>query len=215
MDIKEQVSEVLKCYPTMQYSSERNELSGELFISDYDSYQIRIDLTPYPRLFPNVFEIDERIPNKPSRHIYTDTGGCCLTTKAKAQILLKTKIKSLKEFVRDIVIPYLQNNSYFEINKKYKTEEYAHHHQGIVDGYKDILRINNETLIAKIIYHRINQPKLKIYLPCYCGSGLKLKNCSKGIHEKAYRDFKLIDKELLAHDLYQTICPMLKEKGIL
>jgi hypothetical protein len=173
MHFKDQITEVLKTYPSLQYSFERNELSGELFISDFDSYQIRIELNPYPKFFPRLFETEERIPNKLDRHIYTNSNACCLTTNAKAQVLLNTKIKSLKVFIQEIVIPYLQNNSYYEINKKYKTDEYSHSHQGIVEGYKDILKIENEKLIALVIYKKLYCLKLKIHHPCYCGSGLK------------------------------------------
>jgi len=213
MDIRLQITEVEKKYPTLTYSPEKNEFSGEIFISDSDSYQIRIELNPYPRFFPSLFETAERIPIKADRHMYTDTGSCCLTTKARAQILLKTKIKTLKDFVKDIVIPYLQNNSYYEINKKYKTSEYDHYHQGVVDSYKDILQITDELIIAKTIYNRLKSPKLKIHHPCFCGSGIKLKNCSRGIHDKAYREFKFIDKDLLESDLAQNFIPLLERKG--
>ncbi len=215
MDISKQINEVERCFPSITFSPEKNEFSGELNISESDSYQIRIVLNPYPRLFPVLFETDERIPNKPDRHIYTDTGACCLTTKAKAQVLLNTKIKTIKDFIIEIVIPYFQNNSYYEINKKYKTDEYAHFQQGIVDSYKDILKINDELIIGKTIYNRIYNPKLKINQPCYCGSGIKLKKCFGNLHDKAYREFKLIDKEILSEDLDHNFMPLLKQKGLI
>lgn len=215
MEICKQINEVERCFPSLTFSPEKNEFSGELNISDSDSYQIRIDLNPYPKLFPYLFETEERIPIKPDRHIYTDTGACCLTTKAKAQVLLKSKIKTLKDFIKEIVIPYFQNNSYFEINKKYITDEYAHSYQGVVDSYKDILKINDELIIGKTIYNRLNNPKLKIHHQCYCGSGVKLKNCFGSLHDKAYREFKLIDKEILKVDLYHNLIPLLKNKGMI
>lgn len=213
MDISQQINEVERCFPSLIFSPEKNEFSGELYISELDPYQIRIVLNPYPRIFPDLFETEERIPNKPDRHIYTDTGACCLTTKAKAQVLLNTKIKTLKDFIKEIVIPYLQNNSYYEINKKYKTDEYAHFQQGVVDSYKDILKINDELIIGKTIYNRLLNPKLNIHQPCYCGSGIKLKKCSKSTHDIAYREFKLIDKEILFGDLENNFMPLLKQKG--
>ena len=215
MDISNQIKEVIWAFPLLKYSPERNELFGELYISEFDSYQIRIDLNPYPKFFPNLYETEERIPNKLDRHIYTDTGSCCLTTRAKAQVLLKTKISSLKIFIKEIVIPYLQNNSYFEINKRYKTDEYAHHHQGVIDSYKDILKITDEKLLALTLNNRLNSPKLKIHHLCYCGSGIIMKKCSNGLHDKAYRDFKLIDKELIYNDLRLHFIPILKQKGFI
>ncbi len=212
MDIKQEINEVLLKYKTLSYNSNSNHISGELFISKDDSYDILIDLSSYPSSFPNVFETSERIPIKVDRHIYTDTGSCCLTTKAKAQVLLKTQITSLTIFIKEIVIPYFQNNSYFEINKKYKTDEHSHGVLGIVEGYRDILKMNKDYLIAKLMYNRINGEKLKIHNNCYCGSGITLKKCTSGLHDKHYRLFKKIDKPLLEYDLYNYLAKHLTLK---
>jgi len=201
MDIKQEIATVLTQYYTLSYDSNKNEFVGELYISKEDSYDILIQLNPYPYSFPIVFETADRIPKKLDRHIYTDTGSCCLTTSAKAQILLKTQITSLSLFIKEIVIPYFQNNSYFEINKEYRTDEYSHGVLGIVEGYRDILKMNNDFLIAKLMYNRINGEKLKIHNNCYCGSGIYMKKCTSGLHDKHYRLFKKIEIPLLEHDL--------------
>jgi hypothetical protein len=215
MDINHQIDELLTKYPTLSYSTNEKELIGELFITDNDSYYVRITLDNYPNEFPAVYETEERIPKKVERHIYTDSGSCCLTTRAKAQILLCTKVKTLSIFIQDVVIPYFQNNSYFEINKKYKTDEYSHNGYGIIEGYKDILQTNNDLLIAQLMAKRIEGQKLKIQNPCYCGSGAKMKKCSSGKHDQCYREFKMIDKELLTHDLRRYFIPHLKAIGLI
>lgn len=210
MDINQQIIEVQKSYPTLKFSPETNQFSGELFITSNDSYMICLDINPYPQFFPNVYEKGERIPIKADRHMYTNTGSCCLTTKSRAQILLKTKVKTLKCFVSDIVIPYFQNNSYYELNKCYKTEEYSHGIKGDLEGYADILQISNVRIILKTIYDRINGDKLKIHDKCYCGSGLKMKNCFHGTHDLAYRNFKMIDIDVLKYDL-NSFLPLLEQ----
>ncbi len=215
MDINHQVEEVLKRFPTLTYRADEKELIGELFITDNDSYDIRIILGKYPNEFPAVYETEERIPKKVERHIYTDSGSCCLTIRAKAQILLHTKVKTLSIFIQDVVIPYFQNNSYFEINKKYKTEEYSHNSFGVIEGYRDILLTNNDLLIAQLMAKRVEGQKLKIQNPCYCGSGAKMKKCSSGRHDQCYREFKMISKELLTHDLGRYFIPYLKSKGLI
>ncbi len=202
MDINVEIEDVLLNHPSLNYDTEKNHLEGELFISDNDSYELIIDLNSYPKSFPIVYETGERIPKKMDRHIYTDTGSCCFTTRAKAQILLRTKVKSLLIFINNIVIPYLQNNSYFEINKKYKTAEYSHGPLGAVESYRDILDLEIDMLIAQLIYRRVKGEKLSIRDACYCGSGIPLKKCNKGKHDKCYRAFRKIDKEILEGDLY-------------
>jgi len=215
MVINPQVEEALERFPTLTYNAKGKEFVGELFITDNDSYDIHITLGKYPKEFPAVYETEERIPKKVERHIYTDSGSCCLTTRAKAQVLLSTKVKTISIFIQDVVIPYFQNNSYFELNKKYKTDEYSHNGFGVIEGYRDILQTSNDLLIAQLMAKRIDGQKLKIQHLCYCGSGAKMKKCSSGKHDKCYREFKFISKVLLTHDLGKFFIPHLKLKGFI
>lgn len=201
MDIKKQIEEVLGNFPTLHHDEVSNSLNGELFISVSDSYDVRMELNGYPKHFPIVYEVGERIPKEVYRHIYSDTGSCCLTTRAKAEILLKTMITSLNLFIKDIVVPYFQNNSYYEINKRYKTDEYSHNELGVVEGYRDILQINNDRNIARLIlYHAQGKKKLRLHDTCYCGSGLSFKHCNHGKHFDLYKIFRKITIETLQND---------------
>jgi hypothetical protein len=215
MALNKEIEEVLSKYKSLTYSKKKNEITGELYISRHDSYSVRMQLDPYPFLFPHVWETAERIPKKVNRHIYTDTESCCFTTKAKAQILLKTKINSLYEFIKGIVIPYFQNNSYYELNKKYKTSEHSHDSLGVIEGYRDILQTKNDLAIAQIIHGRLNRKKLKIHHNCYCGTSLTLKKCSNGKHNWCYREFRKIEKTVLEEDLEIHFMPHLKKEGLL
>lgn len=201
MDINKQVQEVLAIHKGLDYHLESNSLSGELFLPDSDSYEVEIQLERYPELFPVVFETEGRIPNKMDRHMYTDTGSCCFTTAAKSQILLKTKIKSLLLFIDEIVVRYLENNSYYEINGEYSFEEYDHGSNGVVQSYQDILGIKNLKSIGRLMIQRLKNDKLRIRDLCYCNSGDTLKKCSHGKHSEYYRQFRMIDKQILSNDL--------------
>lgn len=201
MGIKQQIAKVLSHYPELYHAEINNSLNGELFISASDSYDVSIELGAFPERFPVVYEVGERIPREVHRHTYSDTGSCCLTTQAKAQILLKTKITSLYLFVKDIVVPYFQNNSYYEINGKYKTEEYSHNGLGIVEAYGDILQTDNYRNIAQVIlYHARGNKKLRLHDTCYCGSGQSFKRCHNGKHFECYKDFRKIENETLQND---------------
>ncbi|MDE5417645.1 hypothetical protein L3049_06450 [Labilibaculum sp. DW002] len=201
MELNLQIQEVLKHYPDLSFNEINNSIDGELFISKDDSYDVSIELEPYPRHFPRLFEVSERIPRKVTRHTYTDTGSCCLSTQAKAQILMRTEVETLYLFVKEVVVPYFQNNSYFEINGHYKTDEYSHDKLGIIEGYRDILQSNNDLLIARLMINRIEYKKLKMHDLCYCGSGQIMKKCHNGRHHTCYKDFRKIDIELLQCDL--------------
>lgn len=201
MDIKAQIEEVLNKHKGLQFQSERNIISGKIFLPSGDNYEIKMDLTLFPRLFPIVYEIGGRIPNKLHRHMYVDIGACCFTTRAKAQVLLKTKVSTLLLFIDEIVIRYFENNSYYEINGKYLFDEHDHGVMGILEGYQDILNVNDNKAIVSIIVKRLENNKLRLKHQCYCFSGQTLKKCHSGLHSKHYRTFKLVDKEILKSDL--------------
>lgn len=201
MHIKSEIREALDRHTGLFYNKKEHSICGELFISNGDSYEVRIELKPYPVYFPNVFEVGGRIPIKADRHIYTNSGSCCFTTRAKSQILLKTKITSLLKFIDEIVIRYFENNSYYEINGEYCFEEYSHGIKGVFEGYQDILDVKHPNIILTLMQQRINGIKLRINEHCYCGSGNLLKRCNAGLHDKKYRNFRLIDKDVLKSDL--------------
>ncbi|WMI70080.1 hypothetical protein [Mangrovimonas sp. YM274] len=201
MQISDQIDDVLCRHRGLYYNSKNNTLEGELFLPDGDGYSIYMELDLYPRFFPTVYETGGRIPHKMDRHIYPDSGSCCFTTRAKSQVLLKTSIKSLLEFIDEIVVRYFENNSYYEINKKYFSDEYSHGDNGIIEGYKDILGINDTIKAARLILQAAKAPKLKIHQDCYCGSGKRLRKCKNGSHLNQLRQLYLIDKDVLKNDM--------------
>lgn len=201
MEIRNQIQEVLDKHKELVFEFETNTLNGELCLPDGDSYNVRIDLTPYPRQFPDVYEIEGRIPIKMDRHMYPESGSCCFTTRAKSQVLLKTKVTSLLVFIDEVVVKYFENNSFFEINKKYFGAEYAHGKNGIIEGYKDILKIDDTIKTASAIIHVASSKSLKEHQNCYCGSGRRLRKCSNGKHIYNLRNLFLVDKDVLRSDL--------------
>ena len=197
--ISEEIKEILIEQPELSFDESSGQFIGKLFISELDSYEIVVDLEPFPKHFPNVYEIGDRIPRKPSRHKYDDSDQCCLTTMAKAQVLIKTKVDSITKFFDLILVPYFQNNSFYEINREYVQGEYSHDGLGILEGYQDILGIENPFVITKVIQDRINGVKMTIRDGCFCGNGKTMKKCNT--HLMNYRKFRHIDKETLILDL--------------
>lgn len=196
--MEKEIEEVLQQYPDLVYDDKDHSLKGTLLLAYQDSYEVLIDLKPYPRFFPEVFEVGGRIPKKAHRHIYGDTGSCCFTTRARSQVLLKTKIRTLLQFLDEIVVRYFENNSYYEINGRYYGEEYSHNIRGILEGYQDILRIKETKLIFKVMAQRIGNQKLRPNDLCYCGAKRKMKRC----HQDEYRNFRKIELQLIIEDLF-------------
>ena len=201
MHLKKQIDEVLDSHNGLVFNSISNTFKGELFLPDGDSYEVLINMNSYPRIFPTVYEIGGRIPIKMDRHVYPDSGSCCFTTSAKAQILLKTVVKSLLDFIDEILVRYLENNSYYELNNSYYTDEYSHGKLGVIEGYKDILQIDDSIKIAKTLIKVLKSKKLVLHQNCYCDSGKRLRKCHRGKHLSNLRKLYMVDKEILNQDL--------------
>lgn len=195
-------------FPDFKFCSEKNSFVGEIKLEGNDKYYLELKIPESNVFFPKVFETDERIPRKPNRHVNEDY-TLCFTTQAKAQIYLKSKPARLSSFIEDIIIPYLNHNSYYEINKKYR-QEYSHGTNGIIEGYMDILKIQDVFKIANLMLERIKGRKLKFRELCYCGSNI-FKKCNSALHVKAYREFRFIEKNTLAFDLEYCFIPLIKE----
>jgi len=199
-EITDDINKVLKEHPLLNYDSNKRMFYGTLIVddTDNDSYQVEIKLENFPKEFPLVWEVGERIPRKLDRHIYVGRNDCCFTTKSMQQILLrKGRIKSIPDFINKIAIPYFQNNSYYEINGKYKNGEYDHGIIGTFQSYQDILGVTDLKVVVELLKKRLRNIKLGKNNLCYCGSGKKVKDC----HLHKYNDLKYIDDKTIDDDL--------------
>ena len=193
----EQINTILKKHPSLNFNSEEGCFYGYVQIDEDDKYNLKIDINNTSR-FPRVYELDDRIPRKADRHVNIDY-SLCFTTKANELIQLKTKVKDLDLFFDLVLIPYLQNNSFYEINKFYKFGAYRHNDLvSTYETYKDILNIENFDLMSNLLHQVSKGVKIRPNETCYCGSNLKIKKCKN--HEIGYRNLKKIEKERLLSD---------------
>lgn len=193
---KKQIRKLMKEQPGLEFCSETGFLSGFLVVDDGDKYFVDIDINKFPDRFPTVWETGERIPKTQDRHVYTKTGSCCFTTDAKEQVLLKTRIHTLEQFIKLIVIPYFQNNSFYEINKKYKFNEYEHGIKGVMQGYCDILGADKINLTVLALLLRISNIKYINGDKCFCGNE-NISDC----HLSNYKQLFLVSSQTIISDL--------------
>lgn len=189
-------AKIIKRDFNLEFNECKCEFEGLLQIDQDDFYYININCLDFPNSFPKVKELGERIPVNINRHIYNDH-SCCLTTLPKEQLLLNTKIKSVYSFIKNIVIPFFQNNSYFEINKEYISGEYTHGILGVMESYYEIANINNEKLLVDILLYVIFDFHLYKDEKCFCNSGRLYKEC----HLPNVIKLSHIDKRVIVHDL--------------
>lgn len=196
---EQQISEILKNHPDLEYSFHEKKFHGYIKAGKNDHYEVEIDFSLFPVRFPLVKEIGERIPRKADRHVYEDTGHFCFTTNARECILLKKEVKTLPDFFGKILLPYLWNNSYYELNGEYAHGEYSHGLPGVIESYQDILGIQDTRLIGRTLHDHIKRRKLRPNDLCFCESKVKIKNCSD--HFVRYKMFRLVDREIAENDL--------------
>lgn len=187
----DQIESVLGKYKTLEFDPGTVTLKGLLFASesDDDKYAVEVKIDRFPFAFPPVWETGERIPRKKERHCNETDGSLCFTTRPKAEILLATTIFTLVDFVEKIVIPYLQNNSYFELNGSYKFGEYSHYSEiSIYETYSELLDMKNPVQLEDTLSKLANGLKIRPNEPCYCGRRQKIKHCHN--HHDLYKDIK-------------------------
>ncbi|WP_075343895.1 hypothetical protein [Tenacibaculum agarivorans] len=200
MLISTQIAKVLELYPQLSFTETTQLFTGTLEVFPNDFYTISIDISPWNSNFPRVLETGERIPRHIDRHVYDDSGYCCFTTPRLEEIYLKTKVKTLVQFIKHILIPYLQNNSYYELHKTYSNGEFAHTHSTL-QSYQTLLGISDPSKIIKILYQYMKGNTLRHSDPCYCGSGRTLRKCTKGTHQLGYDKLQYIALPHLENDL--------------
>jgi hypothetical protein len=171
----------------LDIKNDQNEVVGSF------SVEIRYRME-FPYRFPILYEVGGDIPNIADRHKYTDD-SCCITVLPDEILKCKNGI-SVLTFIEEYAIPYFANQVYYLQNEKYLNGEYSHGKDGYIEFYtkffktadvskwrEDVERVKSGSTI------KMNRNKL-----CFCGSGLKYKNC----HDKIYYDIsRLGTSELL------------------
>lgn len=200
MEMQAQIKEVTLLFPELLFDEQTYVFKGSLEAFENDVYLVLIDIHPWPRRFPYVYETGERIPHDLDRHIYTDTGNCCFTTPRLEEVYLKSKVKTLTQFIERIVVPYLQNNSYYELHGTYSNGEFSHS-DSTLETYQTLLKIKDVPIIINVLYQFYLGNKLSDRHTCYCSSNRTFRKCSKGTHKIEYQQLQFISKENLAADL--------------
>jgi len=189
-------------YPNLKavFNGKLWQLQGSLDIIDelgkkWDSYNIKIVFPyNYPNATPVLFETEGRIPHEADFHINTD-GSCCLTVPALEVINLKRGINAL-DFIRELVIPFLANQTYMRKLGDYAGKEFGHGPKGIYQFYKDVFKIDDTGLLISAIERVTNNNLPGRNDPCFCGSSLKFKRC----HHIAIEYLIPVSKNILLRD---------------
>lgn len=204
-----QLDSVIKKFPNLMITELDGvmALKGILDIKDASnvvvgSFSIEIKYRmEFPYRFPILYEVGEAIPNIADRHKYQD-GSCCITVLPD-EILKCMDGISVLSYIEEYAIPYFANQIYYSQNGKYLNGEYSHGKDGFIEFYtnffkttdsskwrEDVERVSSGTII-----------KMDRNKQCFCGSGLKYKNC----HDKIYYNISKLGINQITNDFKYLI----------
>ncbi len=210
-----QLREVLNNYSKL-YQKDIDEITiikGGLDIIDkygepWDTYEIEIyPSKEFPKRFPILFEVGNKIPKNADWHINPD-GSCCLTVPPKEIIACKNGI-SLSQFIKNWVIPFLANQTHRRIEGYYINGEYAHGILGLLEYYQEIMLTKDIKKIVELIsmIFKIRKPKQTSI--CFCGSKNKFRKC----HREAYEKILIIGREQVISDISKIVSYLEKQSS--
>jgi len=170
------IKEAIISFPNLSIKCQNNNkyLKGILDINGCGAYLIEIRYKEgYPKRYPHLLEVGGEIPNIGDYHKYPDN-SCCLTVDAD-EILKCINGITVKEFIKEVAIPYFANQLVKKESGEY-IQEYSHGSTGIIEFYSQLLGTSNlnmiKTIILSVFYGHLNKND-----NCICGSRLKTYKC--------------------------------------
>lgn len=204
-----QIDSVIKKYPNFKISEidGTHVLKGILDITNEDkevvgSFSIEIKCSDeFPYRFPLLYEVGGDIPNLADWHISAD-GRCCITVDPDEILKCKDGI-SVIAFIENYAIPYFANQIYRILNGKYKNGEYSHGSTGVLEFYSGLFKTSDKSKWREYVSFVYSGRKMKIGRneTCFCGSGIKFKNC----HDKVFHDINRLGIKQITKDLSNYI----------
>lgn len=131
----------------------------------------------YPEGIPAVFEQRSRIKAEADWHINED-GSCCLGPWV-GEMKKYSGRAVLMDWLDRSVVPFFANHLYKERHGHYRSGEYSHGFQGILEYYQEIWPGELEDIIKKLRQVTgAEHPNAKE--KCFCGSGERYAACHAG-----------------------------------
>ena len=141
-----------------------------------DSFEIFVSVSEnFPFAMPKLQETGGRIPRVTSRHIFTETGNCCVGVWE--EWLIRSSEMSIAEYFSGPVNDYFLSQSYFEATGVWPFGERAHSICGVLEAYCAMLEIKLDPDLLHSYLVFLKRKNLKQNLLCPCGSKKRYRDC--------------------------------------
>jgi len=157
-------------------------LTGPFVISGgdgpFDSYEVEVVIKAgFPAEEPVVFETGGRIPREIDRHIFPETGTCCVGVWE--EWLFGPNKLTVKFFLTVIMHDYFVSQTYFDFKGGWPFGERSHGIAGVIEGYADLLGVQINVAIVSSHLRLLSQKQIKGHARCPCGSGERVRSCHR------------------------------------
>lgn len=215
--LERDISKFLNTYAKFTYKAKSKMkysiLKGEIDICDingnyWNSFNIviYIEQQRYPYTVPLVQEVSEKLKREDDWHL-DKNGYCCLDIDHELEYMSKKGI-NISSFYQEKIYPFFTNSLYKKRNGNYASSEYKHHFKGVIQFYNEKLKLNDFSVIIKILDAVIENEIPGRNQPCICGSDTKIKKC----HLVIIDFLKTLSKARLQKDL-EGFNELLSEKS--
>jgi hypothetical protein len=175
----------------------------------WDRYQVKLQLSQdSPGGIPALYEIGNRIPRKPERHMEPD-GKACIVLPDAYWYEHPQGMNTL-DFLNGPARHFFVNQSLIDLGQSnvWQNGEWGHGTEGIVEFYAAILGIGDpRTILAYLGI--LKRHAIKGHWPCPCGSKRKLRNC----HGELINELRTRIPQLVAAESERKLAEKLAKSG--
>lgn len=163
-------------------SSDLVFLEGRLVVKSadgpFDTFDVRVSVSPsFPFDEPSVFETGGRIPRVVDRHVFEESGACCLGVWEEWLILAPEH--SPAAFLTGPLHDFFLSQCWYEVKGEWPFGDRSHGMLGILEAYCDILGIDQDLGKASAYLRLLSRRSIKGHITCPCGSGHRIRNCHR------------------------------------
>lgn len=181
-------SSIRKLLPDVRISIKQGflVLEGQFPVCDVQGallrhYQLRVIFHQnYPQTIPAVKMLERGISPIADRHLYQNKTAClCLPHEVPSHF---PEGITFELFWEKLLSPWLIGQAGYDQTGKWPFPARDHGWPGIVEGFAEMLGINDAVQLQQFIQLLIRKNPAKGHEPCPCGSGKKLRNCHSGLY---------------------------------
>jgi len=179
------IDSLLTTHPGLRLAPSRDEsirVTGRIrftaFINGFetieDNYELEISIPPaFPEEVPLVLETGGRIPQDWHRN---PGKSLCLGSPTTVR-LMTIRAKTMDNFVKVLVVPYLYKRSYFERHQTVPMGELDHGMKGVLKEFVDLFGTSEDQAAMSMVFLTSLRRRVANKRPCPCGVGKPLGRC--------------------------------------